>query len=91
VNEGQAIGARLREVRKRRGLTQRELARLSEVSLSFIRKLEQGNYSGGVRLETIHRLAVRPATVYRFATRSLRVINAFAAFRPLAGRPGAEH
>lgn len=30
----------------------------------------------------------RPATVYRFATRTLRVTNPFAAFRPPAGRSG---
>ncbi len=52
------MGDRIREARKRRGLTQRELARLSGVSLSYIRKLEQDSYDGGVRLETVHRLAV---------------------------------
>lgn len=58
VNETHSLGDRLREARKRRGLTQRELARLSGVSLSYIRKLEQDSYDGGVRLETVHRLAV---------------------------------
>ncbi len=53
-----AIGARLRETRKRRGLTQRELARASGVSVSLIRKLEQGDYDNGLRLETVHKLAV---------------------------------
>jgi transcriptional regulator with XRE-family HTH domain len=57
VNVTHSIGDRLREVRKRRGLTQRDLARLSGVSLSYVRKLEQGDYDGGVRLETAHRLA----------------------------------
>ncbi|HEV2378018.1 MAG TPA: helix-turn-helix transcriptional regulator [Streptosporangiaceae bacterium] len=57
MNETRSIGDRLREARKRRGLTQRELARLSGVSLSYIRKLEQGDYDGGVRLETAHKLA----------------------------------
>jgi transcriptional regulator with XRE-family HTH domain len=56
VNES-TIGDRIREVRKRRGLTQRELARSSGVSVSLIRKLEQDDY-GDVRLETAHRLAV---------------------------------
>ena len=51
------IGARLREVRKRRGLTQRELAQASGVSLSLIRKLEQGELRD-TRLETARRLAV---------------------------------
>lgn len=36
------IGSSLRKVRKRRGLTQRGLADISGVSLSLIRKLEQG-------------------------------------------------
>jgi len=53
-----AIGGRLREARKRRGLTQRELARLAGVSVSLIRKLEQGDYDNGLRLETVRKLAV---------------------------------
>lgn len=52
------IGARLREVRKRRGLTQRDLARSSGLSVSLIRKLEQGDYDNGLRLETVHKMAV---------------------------------
>jgi len=51
------IGTRLREVRKRRGLTQKELANSSRVSLSLIRKLEQGELND-TRLETARRLAV---------------------------------
>lgn len=51
------IGARLREIRKRRGLTQRELAEISGVSLSLIRKLEQGERSD-TRIETARQLAV---------------------------------
>lgn len=53
-----ALGSRLREARKRRGLTQRELARLSGVSVSLVRKLEQGDYENGLRLETVRKLAV---------------------------------
>jgi transcriptional regulator with XRE-family HTH domain len=53
-----AIGARLRESRKRRALTQRELARSAGVSLSLIRKLEQGDYDNGLRLETVRKMAV---------------------------------
>jgi transcriptional regulator with XRE-family HTH domain len=49
-------GARLRELRKRRGLTQRELAQYSGVSLSTIRNLEQGSHDS-VRLETARKLA----------------------------------
>jgi len=51
VNESYVIGNKVREARKRRGLTQRELSRLSGVSVSLITKLEQGEY-GGIRLET---------------------------------------
>ncbi len=58
VNEAHAIGGRLREARKRRGLTQRELAQESGVSLSLIRKLEQGDYDNGIRLETVRKMAV---------------------------------
>ncbi|UGQ09793.1 helix-turn-helix domain-containing protein [Yinghuangia sp. ASG 101] len=53
---GANIGEQLRDVRKRRGLTQRELAELSGVSLSLIRKLEQGEKSD-TRLETARKLA----------------------------------
>jgi transcriptional regulator with XRE-family HTH domain len=48
---------RVRNVRKRRGLTQRELATASGLSLSFVKKLEQGEYAD-LRLETAHKLAV---------------------------------
>ncbi|MEU3346603.1 helix-turn-helix transcriptional regulator [Streptomyces sp. NPDC006700] len=51
-----SFGERLREVRKRRGLSQRELSELSDVSLSLIRKLEQGERDD-TRLETARRLA----------------------------------
>jgi transcriptional regulator with XRE-family HTH domain len=57
VSDSLDIGDRLREARKRAGLTQQELATLSGLSSSLVRKLEQGTY-GGVRLETVHRLAV---------------------------------
>ncbi|MBW1600920.1 helix-turn-helix transcriptional regulator [Streptomyces sp. JJ66] len=51
------IGTRLREVRKRRGLSQQNLAASSTVSLSLIRKLEQGEVTD-TRMETVRRLAV---------------------------------
>lgn len=51
------VGDRLREVRKRRGLTQRELAARAGVSLSLVRKLEQGERTD-TRLETMRRFAV---------------------------------
>jgi transcriptional regulator with XRE-family HTH domain len=50
------IGARLRDIRKRRGLTQKALATASGVSLSLIRKLEQGDLHD-TRMETARRLA----------------------------------
>jgi transcriptional regulator with XRE-family HTH domain len=56
-NGSAPIGARLRAVRKRRGLTQAGLAELSGVSLSLIRKLEQGEREDA-RIETLRRLAV---------------------------------
>lgn len=46
----------MKEVRKRRGLSQRELADASGVSLSTIRKLEQGERETA-RLETLRKLA----------------------------------
>lgn len=52
----QDLGERLQAVRKRRGLTQRELANLSGVSLSLIRKLEQ-HERPDTRLETLRKLA----------------------------------
>ncbi|SRR6266487_2926313 len=57
MNDSAMVGARVREARKRIGLTQQELARSSGVSVSLVRKLEQGEY-GGVRLETVRKLAV---------------------------------
>lgn len=50
------LGERLQSVRKRRGLSQRELANLSGVSLSLIRKLEQ-HERPDTRLETLRKLA----------------------------------
>ncbi|MEW9515101.1 helix-turn-helix domain-containing protein [Streptomyces tubercidicus] len=52
-----SIGKRLRDIRKRRGMSQRELANGSGVSLSLIRKLEQAERAD-TRLETARQLAV---------------------------------
>lgn len=52
-----SIGERLREMRKRRGFSQRQLAEHSGVSLSTVRKIEQGDY-GTPRMETARALAV---------------------------------
>ncbi|MGW2515045.1 helix-turn-helix domain-containing protein [Streptomyces scopuliridis] len=49
-------GKSLRDIRKRRGLSQAELSRASGVSLSVIRKLEQGERKSA-RLETLRKLA----------------------------------
>lgn len=57
MGESTDVGVRVREARKRIGLTQQDLARSSAVSVSLIRKLEQGEY-GRVRLETVRKLAV---------------------------------
>ncbi|BAD59626.1 helix-turn-helix domain-containing protein [Nocardia farcinica] len=54
---GGDLGERVRSVRKRRGLTQRELADASGLSVSLIRKLEQGDRPN-VRVETARKLAV---------------------------------
>ena len=52
-----SIGERLRSVRKRRGLSQLELATAAGMSLSLVKKLEQGAIADA-RLETLRRLAV---------------------------------
>ena len=57
MSQGQTIGDRIRESRKRRGLSQRELAQLSGVSISLVRKLEQGERQD-TRTETLRKLAV---------------------------------
>jgi transcriptional regulator with XRE-family HTH domain len=57
VNGNVSIGDGLREARKRRGLSQRELAHVSGVSLSLIGKLEQGERQD-TRTETLRKLAV---------------------------------
>jgi transcriptional regulator with XRE-family HTH domain len=56
MDETRTIGDRVRDVRKRRGLSQRELTDRSGVSLSLVRKLEQGERRD-VRMETARKLA----------------------------------
>ncbi|WP_433228701.1 helix-turn-helix domain-containing protein [Actinomadura formosensis] len=51
-----SVGRRLQEWRKRRGITRRELSDLAGVSLSLIRKLEQGERQD-TRLETLRKFA----------------------------------
>jgi transcriptional regulator with XRE-family HTH domain len=57
LDQVKTIGDRVREVRKRRGLSQRELADLSGASVSLIRKLEQGERQD-MRMETARKLAM---------------------------------
>lgn len=57
TTETTTLGERVRNVRRRRGLTQRELATAAGVSESLIKKLEQGNITD-VRIETLHKIAV---------------------------------
>lgn len=57
MSQGPSIGDRIRKARKRRGLSQRDVARLSGVSLSLISKLEQGERQD-TRTETLRKLAV---------------------------------
>ncbi|GAA0934188.1 helix-turn-helix transcriptional regulator [Nonomuraea longicatena] len=47
-------GARLRELRKRRGLTQEDLAEMANLSVPVIKKIEQG---GTARMETFRQIA----------------------------------
>jgi transcriptional regulator with XRE-family HTH domain len=54
--ERTSAGDRVRSVRKRRGMTQRELATAARLSSSTIKKIEQDAYPS-MRLETIHKLA----------------------------------
>jgi transcriptional regulator with XRE-family HTH domain len=55
-DDGGGIGERLARLRRRRGLTQEELAERAAVSVELVRKLEQGRRRS-VRLGTLHGLA----------------------------------
>jgi transcriptional regulator with XRE-family HTH domain len=56
VPDETTLGQRIQAVRKRRGLTQNELARAAGVSESLVKKLEQGEIND-TRLETAHKIA----------------------------------
>lgn len=62
-----SVADRVRELRKRRGMTQEDLADAADVSLPVVRKIEQG---GTARMETYHALAraLRVRTVWFMAT-----------------------
>jgi len=55
VTEDISIGDRVRELRRRRGLTQEDLAQQAGLSVQVVQKLEQGRCS--VRFETLHAIA----------------------------------
>jgi transcriptional regulator with XRE-family HTH domain len=57
MDHAHTLGDRVRDVRKRRGLSQRELAEASGLSISLIRKLEQSERQDA-RLETLRNLAM---------------------------------
>jgi transcriptional regulator with XRE-family HTH domain/alkylhydroperoxidase/carboxymuconolactone decarboxylase family protein YurZ len=54
--QDRTLGERIRDIRKRRGLSQRELAQLAGVSVSLVRKLEQAERQDA-RLETVRKIA----------------------------------
>jgi transcriptional regulator with XRE-family HTH domain len=56
MDQARTIGDKVRDVRKRRGLSQRELAELSGTSVSLVRKLEQGERQD-IRMQTARKLA----------------------------------
>lgn len=55
-DDGHGLGERVARLRRRRGLTQEELAERAGVSVELVRKLEQGRRRS-VRLGTVQRLA----------------------------------
>jgi transcriptional regulator with XRE-family HTH domain len=78
--EGHTVGDRVRVIRKRRGLTQREVARRAGVSLSLISKLEQGERQD-TRTETMRKLAVA------LGVPTTALIGNHPGPRPAAGKP----
>lgn len=49
-SERERIGKRIAEIRKEKGLTQRELAELAEVGYGHLARIETGKYSTGIDL-----------------------------------------
>jgi transcriptional regulator with XRE-family HTH domain len=62
----EGVGDRLKRLRKLRGLTQRQLAGRAHLSLSLIKKVEQGSVppSAALVTATARALSVTPATLY---------------------------
>lgn len=69
-------GERIRNIRKRRGMSQKDLARAAGVSLSWVKKQEQGD-GGTPTTETMHKVAVA------LGVQTTRLISAV--------RPGGPH
>lgn len=63
------IGRKIRELRKKRGLTQDKLSELAEIDYKYIQRLE-GKNPPALKVDTIARLAkalkVKPADLLRF-------------------------
>ena len=53
-----STSVRVREIRKRRGMTQRDLAAAARIALVTVKKIEQGTYSAGIRGAMARKLAV---------------------------------
>jgi transcriptional regulator with XRE-family HTH domain len=63
------IGNKMRELRKRRGITQERLSELAEIDYKYIQRLE-GKHPPALKVDTIVRLAkalkVSPADLLKF-------------------------
>ena len=66
---GIKLGEKIKEFRRKRGITQEQLAELSETSYKYIQRIE-GKNPPDIRLTTIARLAkalkIKPAELLKF-------------------------
>jgi len=66
---GIELGKKIKELRRKRGITQEQLAELIETSYKYIQRIE-GKTPPDVRLTTVERLAkalkVKPAELLKF-------------------------
>ncbi len=62
------LGKRIKEIRKKRGLTQEKLAELSEIEIPSLSNIENGkNYPNHITLDKISKaLNIRPFELYLF-------------------------